>query len=63
MGGNAVIGYRHHFDMEGGTGIVVRGVGTAVTLEKSEPACILSPTSPATVQLWQYVSQNCVNKM
>jgi len=31
-GGNAVIGYRQCFDLEGEYGIVVRGVGTAVTL-------------------------------
>lgn len=57
MGGNAVIGYRHSFDMEGGTGIVVRGVGTAVTLEKLEGyhVGILSPSSPTPIQLWQYV--------
>lgn len=31
-GGNAVIGYRQCFDLEGEYGIVVRGIGTAVTL-------------------------------
>lgn len=31
-GGNAVIGYRQCFDVEGEYGIVVRGIGTAVTL-------------------------------
>ncbi|XP_071520258.1 C2 domain-containing protein 5 isoform X3 [Panulirus ornatus] len=32
LGGNAVIGYRQYFDLEGETGIVVRGLGSAVTL-------------------------------
>ncbi|XP_037787625.1 C2 domain-containing protein 5-like [Penaeus monodon] len=32
LGGNAVIGYRQCFDLEGETGIVVRGLGSAVTL-------------------------------
>lgn len=31
-GGNAVIGYRQCFDLEGEYGIVVRGIGTVVTL-------------------------------
>ena len=30
LGGNAVTGYRQCFDLEGETGIVVRGIGTAV---------------------------------
>ncbi|RWS03486.1 hypothetical protein B4U79_05423 [Dinothrombium tinctorium] len=36
LGGNSVIGYRQCFDLEGESGIVVRGIGTAVTLVKSE---------------------------
>nr|XP_022914796.1 C2 domain-containing protein 5 isoform X1 [Onthophagus taurus]XP_022914797.1 C2 domain-containing protein 5 isoform X1 [Onthophagus taurus] len=32
LGGNAVIGYRQSFDLEGDSGIVARGIGTAVTL-------------------------------
>ncbi|CAL4084216.1 unnamed protein product, partial [Meganyctiphanes norvegica] len=32
LGGNAVIGYRQCFDLEGESGIVVRGLGSAVTL-------------------------------
>ncbi|XP_065349897.1 C2 domain-containing protein 5 isoform X3 [Cloeon dipterum] len=32
MGANAVIGYRLRFDLEGESGIVARGIGTAVTL-------------------------------
>lgn len=34
LGGNAVLGYRQHFDLEGGTGIVARGYGTAVRLKR-----------------------------
>lgn len=34
MGGNAVIGYKQCFDLEGDSGIVARGIGTAVTLVK-----------------------------
>eukprot|EP00794_Sanderia_malayensis_P010963 gene10963-12124_t len=37
-GGNAVIGYRQYFDIEGETGIVVRGIGTSVTLIRVEEA-------------------------
>lgn len=33
LGGNAVLGYQQYFDIEGDTGIVVRGIGTAVKLE------------------------------
>ncbi|XP_020286341.1 C2 domain-containing protein 5 isoform X1 [Pseudomyrmex gracilis] len=32
LGGNAVIGYLQNFDLEGESGIVARGIGTAVTL-------------------------------
>ncbi|KRY32816.1 C2 domain-containing protein 5, partial [Trichinella spiralis] len=34
MGGNAIIGYTQYFDFEGELGIVIRGNGTVVTLEK-----------------------------
>lgn len=34
FGGNAVIGYKQSFDLEGGSGIVGRGIGTAVVLSK-----------------------------
>ncbi|XP_063929582.1 C2 domain-containing protein 5 isoform X2 [Zophobas morio] len=34
LGGNAVIGYCQCFDLEGESGIVARGIGTAVTLVK-----------------------------
>jgi hypothetical protein len=32
MGGNAVLGYHQNFDIEGDSGIVARGYGTAVTI-------------------------------
>ncbi|KAK6636916.1 C2 domain-containing protein 5 [Polyplax serrata] len=34
LGGNAVIGYCQNFDLEGESGIVARGIGTAVTLTR-----------------------------
>ncbi|EFX89381.1 hypothetical protein DAPPUDRAFT_40738 [Daphnia pulex] len=34
LGGNAVVGYQQMFDLEGVTGLVVRGIGTAVTLAR-----------------------------
>ncbi|XP_048513656.1 uncharacterized protein LOC105693991 isoform X2 [Athalia rosae] len=34
LGGNAVIGYHQCFDLEGESGIVARGIGTAVSLVK-----------------------------
>uniref|UniRef100_A0A3Q3QI53 C2 domain-containing protein 5 n=1 Tax=Monopterus albus TaxID=43700 RepID=A0A3Q3QI53_MONAL len=39
MGGNAVVGYLQCFDLEGESGLVVRAIGTACTLDKlSSPA-------------------------
>lgn len=38
-GGNAVIGYKQLFDLEGETGIIVRAIGTAVTLVR-DSECI-----------------------
>ncbi|CAH1255794.1 unnamed protein product [Diabrotica balteata] len=32
LGGNAVIGYKQSYDLEGESGIVARGIGTAITL-------------------------------
>nr|XP_029132090.1 C2 domain-containing protein 5-like [Labrus bergylta]XP_029132091.1 C2 domain-containing protein 5-like [Labrus bergylta] len=34
MGGNAVVGYLQCFDLEGESGLVVRAIGTACTLDK-----------------------------
>ncbi|KAG5450955.1 C2 domain-containing protein 5, partial [Clonorchis sinensis] len=45
LGGNAVIGYQLHFDLEGETGVVVRGIGTAVRLRK-QTAPRSPPSSP-----------------
>ncbi|XP_028908336.1 C2 domain-containing protein 5 isoform X15 [Ornithorhynchus anatinus] len=45
MRGNAVVGYLQCFDLEGESGLVVRAIGTACTLEKlttaapAQPAC------------------------
>ncbi|XP_068507219.1 C2 domain-containing protein 5 isoform X7 [Syngnathus scovelli] len=35
MGGNAVVGYLQCFDLEGESGLVVRAIGTACTLDKA----------------------------
>ncbi|KER22800.1 hypothetical protein T265_14779, partial [Opisthorchis viverrini] len=45
LGGNSVIGYQLHFDLEGETGVVVRGIGTAVRLRK-QTAPRSPPSSP-----------------
>uniref|UniRef100_A0A6Q2ZQH4 C2 domain-containing protein 5 n=1 Tax=Esox lucius TaxID=8010 RepID=A0A6Q2ZQH4_ESOLU len=37
MGGNAVVGYLQCFDLEGESGLVVRAIGTACTLDKLTP--------------------------
>jgi hypothetical protein len=46
LGGNAVIGYCQCFDLEGESGIVARGIGTAVTLVKllDAPHCNITET-------------------
>uniref|UniRef100_UPI00398E6A97 C2 domain-containing protein 5 isoform X2 n=1 Tax=Pristiophorus japonicus TaxID=55135 RepID=UPI00398E6A97 len=44
MGGNAVVGYLQCFDLEGESGLVVRAIGTACTLDKlSNTATSLLP--------------------
>ncbi|XP_023709437.1 C2 domain-containing protein 5 isoform X3 [Cryptotermes secundus] len=43
LGGNAVIGYNQCFDLEGESGIVVRGIGTAVTLTKIQEISVQPP--------------------
>ncbi|KAK7151787.1 hypothetical protein R3I94_008209 [Phoxinus phoxinus] len=47
MGGNAVVGYLQCFDLEGESGLVVRAIGTACTLEKIStlPATATLPTN------------------
>ncbi|GAM29096.1 hypothetical protein SAMD00019534_122720, partial [Acytostelium subglobosum LB1] len=50
IGGNAVLGYKQHFDLEGDSGIVARGYGTAVTLRKITEMDLVSPIlSPKTL--------------
>uniref|UniRef100_A0A671VNQ4 C2 domain-containing protein 5 n=1 Tax=Sparus aurata TaxID=8175 RepID=A0A671VNQ4_SPAAU len=53
MGGNAVVGYLQCFDLEGESGLVVRAIGTACTLDKlssGTPASndLLSSSGPPT---------------
>ncbi|XP_044009971.1 uncharacterized protein LOC122853535 [Aphidius gifuensis] len=43
LGGNAVIGYVQNFDLEGESGIVARGIGTAVTLIKLQDTTNFQP--------------------
>lgn len=49
LGGNAVLGYRQHFDLEGdsGKGIVARGYGTACILSREAPSEITPKISPS----------------
>jgi hypothetical protein len=34
LGGNTILSYQQHFDLEGESGVVVRGIGTAVTVSR-----------------------------
>ncbi|XP_069132346.1 C2 domain-containing protein 5-like [Argopecten irradians] len=43
LGGNSVIGYTQCFDLEGESGIVVRSIGTAVTINRPDLRPIPSP--------------------
>ncbi|XP_062928427.1 C2 domain-containing protein 5 isoform X14 [Mobula hypostoma] len=43
MGGNAVVGYLQCFDLEGESGLVVRAIGTACTLDKLSNAATSIP--------------------
>lgn len=45
MGGNAVVGYHQSFDIEGEYGIVVRAIGTAVSLDTTARV-LASPPHP-----------------
>ncbi|XP_065911628.1 C2 domain-containing protein 5-like [Dysidea avara] len=47
-GGNAVIGYRQSYDLEGETGIVVRGIGSCVRLAKNSIIPFSIPNTPLT---------------
>ncbi|XP_014250746.1 C2 domain-containing protein 5 [Cimex lectularius] len=44
LGANAVIGYKQCFDLEGDCGVVVRGLGTAVTLDAKATLGLFSET-------------------
>ncbi|XP_075226369.1 C2 domain-containing protein 5 isoform X2 [Lycorma delicatula] len=46
LGGNAVLGYKQCFDLEGESGIVVRGLGTAVTLTRLQSYSMHPPLVP-----------------
>lgn len=48
LGGNAVVGYHQCFDLEGESGIVVRGIGTAVVLVKLTDGLQQSPPKDGT---------------
>ena len=41
-----MVGYRQNFDLEGESGIVVRGIGTAVTLSRLGQGSLATPASP-----------------
>ncbi|XP_041693509.1 C2 domain-containing protein 5 isoform X3 [Coregonus clupeaformis] len=45
MGGNAVVGYLQCFDLEGESGLVVRAIGTACTLDKLIPGTASNTTT------------------
>uniref|UniRef100_A0A8C7S6M8 C2 domain-containing protein 5 n=1 Tax=Oncorhynchus mykiss TaxID=8022 RepID=A0A8C7S6M8_ONCMY len=47
MGGNAVVGYLQCFDLEGESGLVVRAIGTACTLDKLIPGSEIKETLPS----------------
>ncbi|XP_077425753.1 C2 domain-containing protein 5 isoform X5 [Vanacampus margaritifer] len=48
MGGNAVVGYLQCFDLEGESGLVVRAIGTACTLDKLTAAGAAAITTATT---------------
>ncbi|XP_053175094.1 C2 domain-containing protein 5 isoform X1 [Scomber japonicus] len=45
MGGNAVVGYLQCFDLEGESGLVVRAIGTACTLDKLSSGSAPNPNT------------------
>ncbi|XP_071807193.1 C2 domain-containing protein 5-like isoform X1 [Asterias amurensis] len=49
--GNAVLGYWQCFDLEGESGIVVRGIGTAAMIQRANPLVSPLSTSPPQDQL------------
>ncbi|GLG96182.1 Putative ca2+-dependent phospholipid-binding protein, partial [Gryllus bimaculatus] len=68
LGGNSVIGYNQCFDLEGESGIVVRGIGTAVTLTKVQELNLpssaqLDGTEEVCSTLWEAPSLRCGEPM
>nr|XP_012146468.1 PREDICTED: C2 domain-containing protein 5 isoform X6 [Megachile rotundata] len=68
LGGNAVIGYLQNFDLEGESGIVARGIGTAVTLVKDTLASKTSSSAESLIQsssneLYDVAHQNRQRRM
>ncbi|KAI7688250.1 C2 domain-containing protein 5 [Sarcoptes scabiei] len=59
LGGNAVVGYQQHFDLEGESGIVVRGIGTAVLITKLISIDSSLPTKDQSKLLDDDLSQVC----
>ncbi|XP_077373142.1 C2 domain-containing protein 5 isoform X10 [Festucalex cinctus] len=51
MGGNAVVGYLQCFDLEGESGLVVRAIGTACTLDKLTAAGAAAAITTATTHM------------
>ncbi|XP_063980326.1 uncharacterized protein LOC135164172 isoform X2 [Diachasmimorpha longicaudata] len=58
LGGNAVIGYCQNFDLEGESGIVARGIGTAVTLMKLQDISSVLNDSQNVEDLSYLISQS-----
>ncbi|XP_033213483.1 uncharacterized protein LOC117170664 [Belonocnema kinseyi] len=57
LGGNAVIGYLQNFDLEGESGIVARGIGTAITLVKIHDFSNVLSEGPTVEELVTYCSK------
>eukprot|EP00095_Tigriopus_kingsejongensis_P005187 maker-scaffold321_size207582-snap-gene-1.29 protein:Tk05187 transcript:maker-scaffold321_size207582-snap-gene-1.29-mRNA-1 annotation:"c2 domain-containing protein 5 isoform x2" len=45
LGGNVVVGYQQKFDIEGDTGIAVRGIGTAMTIVRDDQPSTMSTST------------------
>ncbi|XP_015108947.1 uncharacterized protein LOC107035843 isoform X2 [Diachasma alloeum] len=63
LGGNAVIGYCQNFDLEGESGIVARGIGTAVTLIKLQDISSITNDSQNVEDLSYFVSQQSKSQL
>lgn len=57
LGGNAVLGYQQNYDLEGESGIVLRCIGTAVTLVKDAVRSHSNPNSPHYHKLKENVTE------